>query len=139
MRERFGQVIVLWFCLLVAAVITYNAVWYPWTGLGEYYYSIVTTPLGALAVGEVFYLLVLAFAAFTLMWAGCKEARRVGFVRLRIPLGVSGTLLAIGLVSAFAGVHRSSKATPTQQQPNVIVIGIDSLRLDQLKRFGVRG
>ena len=68
MRGRFGQVIVLWLCLLVAAVITYNAVWYPWTGLGEYYYSIVTTPLGPLAVGRVFYLLVLAFAAFTLMW-----------------------------------------------------------------------
>ena len=48
-------------------------------------------------------------------------------------------MLAIALVSAFAAVHRPSKAAPAQQRPNVILIGIDSLRLDQLQRFGGTG
>jgi hypothetical protein len=49
---------VLWFIAFVAAVMTYNAVWYPWTGLGGYYHSALATPVGPLAIGQLFYLAV---------------------------------------------------------------------------------
>ena len=137
--ERFGGIVLLWFCVLAAAVITYNAVWFPWTGLGAYYHNAVATPLGPLAVGRVFYLLVVAGSLLMLLLAAWKKVRRLGLARLRLPLGIGGALLAIALVSAFAAVHRPSKAAPAQQRPNVILIGIDSLRLDQLQRFGGTG
>ena len=137
--ERFAAVVFLWFCVLAAAVITYNAVWFPWTGLGAYYHDAVTTPLGPLAVGRVFYLLVVAVAVFTLLVAAWKEVRRLGLARLRLPLGIGGALLAIALVTPFAAVHGPSKAATAQQRPNVILLGIDSLRLDQLQRFGGSG
>jgi len=137
--ERFRGVVLLWFCVLAAAAVAYNAVWFPWTGLGQYYHDAATTPLGPLALGRVFYLLVVAVAAFMLLWAASKEARRLGFARLRVPLGISVALLAIALVSTFAAVYKPSTAAPTQQRPNVILIGIDSLRLDQLQRFGGTG
>ena len=52
-RERFGRVVVLWFCLLAVAVIAYNAMWFPRTGLGAYYHDAATTSLGPLAWGRL--------------------------------------------------------------------------------------
>ena len=72
-------------------------------------------------------------------WPVGKKLRRLGLARLRLPLGIGGALLAIALVSALAAVHGPSKAAPAQQRPNIILIGIDSLRLDQLQRFGGGG
>ena len=54
--------VVLWFCLLAAAVIAYNAMWFPRTGLGAYYHDAATASLGPLAVGQVVYLGVIAGA-----------------------------------------------------------------------------
>ena len=42
-RERFGRVVVLWFCVLAAAVIAYDATWFTRTGLGVYYHNAPTT------------------------------------------------------------------------------------------------
>ena len=50
--ERFGRTVVLWFCLLAAAVIAYNATWFPRTGLGAYYHDAAATPLGPLVIGQ---------------------------------------------------------------------------------------
>jgi arylsulfatase A-like enzyme len=138
-RRRFNGVLLLWFCVLAAAVIAYNAVWYPWTGLGEYYHNLLTTPLGSLEIGRAIYLVVAAAALLTLSLAAARDLGRHGLARFRIPLGVGGALLAIALVSTLTAVHGATKATSTQQRPNVIVIGIDSLRLDYLQRFGGGG
>ena len=115
--ERFGAVVLLWFCVLAAAVISYNAVWFPWTGIGAYYNDTLTIPLGPLAVGRVFYLLVLAVALLMLSLAAWKEVRRLGLAQLRLPLGIGGVLLAGGLVSAVAAIHGPSKAASAQQPP----------------------
>ena len=74
--------VVLWFCLLAAAVIAYNAIWFPRTGLGAYYHDAATTPLGPLAVGQVIYFGVIAAAVLTLLAAAWSIGRRVGIRRL---------------------------------------------------------
>src|SRR5688572_14805218 len=137
--QRFGGIVLLWFCALVAAVIAYSAVWYPWTGLGFYYHSALVTPLGPLTIGRALYLAVVVTAVLALATAGWKEARRLGLARLRLPLGIGGALAAVALVSALAAVQGPSKAAAGEQRPNIILIGIDSLRLDQLQRFGGGG
>ena len=121
--QRFGRVVLLWFCVLVAAVIAYNAVWYPWTGLGEYYHNALAAPLGPLAIGRVFYLVVVSVAALTLLSAGSKKLRRLGHAGLRLPLGIGGGLLAVVLVSALGTVHEPSKVPSGQRRPNIILIG----------------
>ncbi len=40
------MVVLLWFCLLAAAAIAYNVVWFPRTGLGAYYHDAATIPPG---------------------------------------------------------------------------------------------
>jgi arylsulfatase A-like enzyme len=137
--QRFGRIVLLWFCALVAAVIAYSALWYPWTGLGLYYHDALTSPLGPLTIGQALYLGVVVGAVLALAMAGWKEARRLGFARLRLPLGIGGALAAVALVFALAAVQRPSKAAPGLQRPHIILIGVDSLRLDQLRRFGGGG
>jgi hypothetical protein len=118
--ERFGGIVLLWFCVLAAAVITYNGVWFPWTGLGAYYHDAVATPLGALAVGRVFYLLVVAGSLLMLLLAAWKKVRR--------RTCSASTSLGIGLsrdraAPAFAAASAFKAALA--QQSNVILIGID--------------
>ena len=60
--ERFGRMVVLWFCVLAAAVIAYNAMWFPRTGLGAYYHDTAATPVGPLSLGQVVYLGAIAAA-----------------------------------------------------------------------------
>jgi hypothetical protein len=139
-RERFGQIVLLWFCLMAAAAIAYNVVWFPRTGLGAYYHDAAATPLGPFAAGQVLYLLVTAAAVLVVLAAAWAVARRIGFARLRLPLGIGAAVLAMIVVSALVAGHRSSaKAAVVQQQPHVILLGVDSLRLDQLQRFGGTG
>ena len=139
-RGRFGRMVVLWFCLLSAAVIAYNAMWFPRTGLGAYYHDAMAAPLGPLAVGQAVYLSVVAAACLTILAAVLALARRLRFQQPRnaVLVGVAG--LAAILVSAFASGHRASgKTLVPDDRPHIIMLGVDSLRLDQLQRFGGTG
>lgn len=139
-RERFGRMVVLWFCLLATAVIAYNVVWFPRTGLGAYYHDAAAVPVGPLALGQVVYLGVIAGAILTMLAAASATARRIGFRRLRTPLGASVAVLAAAFASAFALGHQAPHEIAVEhERPHIILLGIDSLRLDQLQRFGGTG
>ena len=139
-RERFGRVVVLWFCLLAAAAIAYNAMWFPRTGLGAYYHDAARVPLGPLAVGQAVYFGVMATAILTLLAAVRAYVQRVGFHRSRYPFAAGVAALAVVFVSAFAVGHRApAKAAAGQERPHIILLGIDSLRLDYVRRFGGTG
>ena len=139
-RERFGRMVVLWFCVLAAGAIAYNATWFPRTGLGVYYHDAATTPLGPLALGQAVYLGAVAAAIWTLVAATTATVKRVGFRRLRYPLAAGLAAVALVFVSAFALGHRApAKATASHERPHIIMLGIDSLRLECLQRFGGTG
>ena len=99
--------VLLWFCLLAAAAIAYNVVWFPRTGLGAYYHDAAVVPLGPLAAGQVVYFGVIAAAVLTLLAAARASVRRVGLRRLRYPLAAGVAALAVVFVSAFAVAHRA--------------------------------
>ena len=139
-RERFGRVVVMWFCALAAAVIAYDATWFTRTGLGVYYHNALAARLGPLAVGQIIYLSVIAAAMCTLVAAAWLTLRRIEFRRMRVPIASAVAALALVFVSAFAIGHRASiKGAVQHERPHIIILGIDSLRLDHLERFGGTG
>jgi hypothetical protein len=139
-RDRFGRTVGLWFCVLAAGVIAYNAMWFPRTGLGVYYHDAARTPLGPLALGQVVYLGATAAAIWTLVAATTATVARVGFRRLRYPLAAGLAAAALVFVSAFALVHRApAQDTASHERPHIIMLGVDSLRLEYLQRFGGTG
>lgn len=140
LRPRLVQIAVLWFCAFALAVIAYNAFWFPRTGLGAYYHDAMSVTVGSLAVGRLIYSVILAVATLIIA-AGFLIRVRGGWVarsgRLRAAaigigaLGVATVLFARDLMGDQSAVMSS--------RPHVIVLGIDSLRLEQLERFGGLG
>ncbi len=52
-RHKFVRIIVGWFCLLAAATLAYNALWYPRTFFGAHYYDLMVVEVGPLHVGQL--------------------------------------------------------------------------------------
>ncbi len=139
-QKKFGRIVVGWFCVLAGACLAFNALWFPRTLIGAYYHSAVSTPVGPWSLGEVIYMgaviLCLAVLGSALVRA-VSEAKRPS---TRVALGVASGLGALIMGALFWPVSRSGASVPTQaDRPHVLLLGIDSLRLEQLQRFGGTG
>lgn len=136
--HRFVLAAVGWFALLAAAVLAFNALWYPRTLIGLFYHDAMSATAGPFFVGQVVYGSVLALCVGFLVALGWIEGRRRGFVELTARGMVAPALvLAVALVAAIVWRQGPASASAANDaRPNVIILGIDSLRLDQLRRFG---
>ena len=138
-RMKFVRIIVGWFCLLAAATLAYNALWYPRTFFGAHYYDLMTPRVGPFHVGQLIYGAVSLVVMGTLVagglvaWAGLNSKHK-----RRWTLAVAGvSMLALcGLLVERISVAGAPRVVGAR--PNVILLGIDSLRLDELSRFGGR-
>lgn len=140
MRVQLGRVVMLWFCALAVGIIAYNAYWYPRTGLGAYYYDALRTTLGPIALGELLYLGVLCAVAVTAGTALLKalwQQRADGRVRAW-PAAAAAVVIG-GVALLYANDRLAGAATSEPVRPHVIVLGIDSLRVSELARFGGTG
>ena len=137
LRRKRDRILVGWFCLLAAAVIAFNALWYPRTFFGKHYYQSMVQAVGPLHAGQWIYgtvsilaLALLARASFVFFRRQNAEARRTlaraGAVGLAVTVGVVG----------FNFTTSSAQTQRDADRPNIIIIGVDSLRLDELRRFG---
>lgn len=139
-REKFVRIVLGWFCLLAGATLVYNALWFPRTLLGAYYHDALTPSVGPLAIGQVLYLGVLTAAVITVASAAAVAMKRSQSIAWRRALTIGLPIAAFGLGSAIWASERSGGISSADQaRPNVIILGIDSLRLEQLKRFGGTG
>jgi hypothetical protein len=136
-RVKFIRIIVGWFCLLAAATLAYNALWYPRTFFGAHYYDVMVQPVGPFHVGQLVYGSVLLAAGGILVAGGLVALRRMHASRQKRWLTgvatVALVLVAGVLVNRYSLVAR---AQGKPGKPHVILLGIDSLRLDELSRFG---
>ena len=138
-REKFLRYSVGWFAGLALATVAYSALWFPRTLLGAWYNDMLGTQVAGVAVGRVFYLGILALAAVVVLKAVWRTVRaprlamhwKVAAAALPAAIAVLGVLLVVP--------ERPASASSATRQPHVIIIGIDSLRMEHLARYGGRG
>ncbi len=129
-----------WFCVLAGIAIVYNALWYPRTLIGAYYHDAVAVSIGSFQLGQVLY-----FAGFVLCALVLVRAALVIFIRSdRIlrqrSIWAVSAIVSLAAISLLWPANRSGVAAASAaDRPNIIILGIDSLRLEQLRRFGGTG
>jgi hypothetical protein len=138
-RLRFNLYVAAWFSLFAAAVVAYNAYWFPRTLMGAYYHDVFARSLGSWDLGPVFYVGVAVAGLLVIIAAFVKAERkiRVNWPLRKVAMATTG-VLAIGATAVWASGRAAAPAIDPAR-PNVIILGIDSLRLDQLRRFGGLG
>jgi arylsulfatase A-like enzyme len=138
-RVKLTRVSIGWFCLLAAAVIVYNAYWYPRTLMGAYYHDHVAVTVGSIPLARLIYLGVIALAVVVVARALWVAGRSLAQVQ-RGHAMVVGAMAAVAITAvAIAQVRGGDAKADDDPRPHVIVLGIDSLRLEQLQRFGGAG
>ena len=136
-RAKFGRIIVGWFCVLAAATLAYNALWYPRTFFGAHYYDLMVVEAGPFHLGQWIYGSALIAAAATLLAGGVLYLKRMHSAhRRRWAIGIA-SIAALAVASLLVDYFNlAARRHPAAGKPNVILLGIDSLRLDELSRFG---
>lgn len=139
-QQKFGRIVVGWFCVLAGACLAYNALWFPRTLMGAYYHSTMSTLIGPWPLGKVVYIACLMLCLAVLCLALVKSLlgvqRPITHVALSVVSGLS--LLVTGALLWPLGQSSASVLTRADQ-PHILLLGIDSLRLDQLQRYGGKG
>ena len=138
-RQKFVRYCIGWFALLAIATIVYTALWHPRTLLGAWYNDVLSVQVFTVPVGRLFYMSILAFAAVVFVAAIVRVVRAPGLaLRWRVTVATLPAALA-ALVVLPAIPDRPAAASEGSRQPHVIIIGIDSLRMEHLARYGGRG
>ena len=137
-KSRHGLV-VLWFGLLLAAILLQNAAWFPRSHMGTYYHAFAVRQIGPWTVAQLCVGVVAGLTLVTFVAAAVRTLRdtmhRNRLPRLAAALLVVPAAALFAMLAATGNQSRAAAAGP----PNVVIIGIDSLRLQHLKRFGGAG
>ena len=126
-RITSGQAVIVWFLLLTIALLANNAAAFPRSSLGGPYALTMMTSLGGVMLGRWIAFAVLSFAAVTVASALLRRWRAGARPGLR-SAAAAALLLAVFCVPLVSGF----KSSPPRRsdKPNIILIGIDSLRQD---------
>lgn len=136
LRRKFVRIVVGWFSLFAGAALAFNALWYPRTFFGAHYHDSMVARLGPLHVGQWIYGSVSIAAAVVLLASGVHVYRRMHAGRRRRWTVAAATVVAFACAAALVDRFDVFSRVHASKQPNVILLGIDSLRLEELKRFG---
>jgi arylsulfatase A-like enzyme len=124
------QHVIIWFLLLTVGLLANNAASFVESSLGEPYAATMGIEIAGIALGRWLGLAVAAAALLTVMLAAARWWRAGGRPARPTWLTLGGAALAWLAITAHGIVPRA--ATPPGKQPNVILIGLDSLRPDLL-------
>jgi len=130
--------VVFWFALAVAVIMLLNADWFPRSHAGAYYADFASRSMGPFSVAEGVALLAAGLAIVVVGTALWRLAPRALTACRRAPAACIAAFVAacVLLVVATQGAARA-RAVPGK--PNIVVLGVDSLRLGELNRFGGSG
>jgi len=130
--------VVLWFGLATAAILLLNANWFPRSHGGAYYADFASRSLGPVSVASGVTLSVVGLATavaavplWRLLLRGIVAWRRAPAIYVAA-FAVTGVILA-------AATSGEAPARALQGRPNIVILGVDSLRLTELQRFGGQG
>lgn len=129
-QASLRQHILLWFIAITVGLLANNAAIFVKSSLGEPYAALMNRGVFGIRLGQVIWFAVLAVAAVTLIvaairwWQSGGRPRRKGYAALAV------TGVAFTAISAQPLLPKAESA-PTAK-PNVILIGLDSMRADLL-------
>lgn len=129
-RATARQLVLVWFLVFSVGLLANNAASFVESSLGEPYAATMGVNIAGFALGRLLGLAVIAAALATLAiaalrwWQAGNRPRR----RAWVTVGMAGLIWAGLTAHGFA----PQAASPGNAQPNVILIGIDSMRADLL-------
>jgi len=139
-RQKFGRMVVGWFCVLAGACLAYNALWFPRTLIGAYYHSAMSIPVGPWPLGKIIYVSSAVLCLIVVSAAVCKSLLNARRQSTKVAMVVALGLGLLAVCVLLWPVSQSSASVPGRlERPHIVLLGIDSLRLEQLQRFGGRG
>lgn len=141
---RPWQWTMLWLLLGSLWVLLANAARFPRTRLGDHLYVFARTPVLGVPVHQLAGWMLATLAASTLLlatWrllrAGSGASKRPAGWRVAAALGLAGVTLAVALPTVDRAPGRAP-ASVDARRPNVILLGIDSLRCDVAASTGAQ-
>ncbi len=133
-----AQVTILWYAAIMGWIFAANSAWFPWSNAGAFYAEFFADDLLGYSKVDLYSAVLIFAGAFVLASLGVRLAADRQAPRL------VGTALSLAItVTLAAGVSGSTSVnaagSSSRTKPNVVIIGIDSLRLEQLAAFGGGG
>lgn len=122
------QHLLLWFVVVTTGLLAHNAAVFSTSSLGEPYADAMTPRFLGLALGQWIWFGALASAATTVLVAGLRWWNAGGRLSRRSTAILAATCATWAALSAFARFQTPVPIDP--QRPNVILIGMDSIRAD---------
>jgi hypothetical protein len=124
------QHVLLWFVLVTVGLLANNSAEFVASSLGEPYAAQMSRSVFATTLGRSIWICVLVAATITTIVAGWRWWRAGGRVTRQSYVAVGA--LAVAYVAVSAHSILPTPAPISSNKPNVILIGLDSLRADLL-------
>jgi arylsulfatase A-like enzyme len=126
------QLVGLWFVFTVIWLLVWNSGHYPRSSLGKAYADLMATHLLGLKLHDWITLAYVAGTCWFLLNAASRRGRGLSQRQQTLVAGCVAVPLAVAAVIAWWPVTRIPAAPA--DKPNIIFLGIDSLRFDEVKR-----
>lgn len=126
------RLVALWFIGATACLLAWNSGHYPRSAIGSPYARAVSLEIGGLPLHIWITIAFLATAACFLALAAWRLLREIPPRRLAIYSACAATPLAA--IAVFANLPAARVPAAPADKPNIILLGIDSLRWDEVER-----
>ena len=133
MDGRRTRLVIAWFAIVVLWILVANATWFPWSTAGLSSWLLHEPVIGNARVFELFSVALLV----PILWLLVRAALALPRARTVLPRTLAyGALAALALVTVQLVRANDADVEPAGDRPNVILIGIDSLRADAVGENG---
>lgn len=132
-KEReIRQLVALWFIVTVIWLLAWNSGHYPRSSIGKSYSAPMATQLLGLQLHDWITLAYVAAAAWVLLTAASRRSRELSQHQQALCAG--GVAVPLVVIAAISWWPHSRVAAAPAAKPNIILLGIDSLRFDEVER-----
>ena len=125
----FWQHVLIWFIVMTVGLLAHNSAAFPRSSMGSPYATTMMSSIAGVSLGSWVALAALGAALVTLIVAARKHLGALP--RMAKPVAIVGTLAVIATAVTVA-IPATRDRLPAQSKPNVVLIGIDSLRTDMV-------
>jgi hypothetical protein len=127
------QWVLCWSIVAFLWILVANAAYFPWSSLGEPYARLVTQSTGGINAHIVITAAASLAAISTTVFGLLNVSRRTRKSRGLVLSGAAAVVVSIAAFAASTWLPNRARATADPKRPNVIFVGIDSLRSDVVR------